>query len=294
MHVLKAPAKVNLFLNVTGKDETGKFHLLESLVVFTDLCDLLKVELGKGRGGNIELVTTGPFASALSDTPGGDNYITKAWELCSDMCGMTERGVTMHLEKNIPIASGMGGGTADAAAIMHFFSQEMAVVFTDKELGMLSKHLGKEIYLCYANTTSYVGGTGEFIEPLLEKIPQLFFVLVNPMLSVSTVLSYANLQKEFYSPKIVHRPASFESVEAVVDFLRRHGNALTRGSIKLCPEIADVLGAISSQDACLISRMSGSGATCFGLFAYREQADMAAANIRSQEPGWWVKVVCNT
>lgn len=255
-----APAKLNLTLHVTGRRSDG-YHLLDSLVVFLALGDVVTV-----APGPLSLELSGPFAQGL--TAGPDN-------LCLRAARLAGREARITLEKNLPVASGIGGGSADAAAVLRALDARPEG----------SEVLGADVPVCLAGRPTRMRGLGEILDPL-PPLPQLHVLLVNPGRGLSTPQVFQALQRRDNPPMPDPLPACPDAA-ALIGFLHDCRNDLEAPAIRLMPEIAACLAAIRDQGAQL-SRMSGSGATCFGLFASAAQAEAARTRIAGANPGWWV------
>lgn len=251
-----APAKINLSLHVTGQRADG-YHLLDSLVVFADVADRLWFE----EGPQMRITVTGPFAQGVpSDTR---NLIWQAAELA---------GWTGHirLEKNLPHGAGIGGGSSDAAAVLRMFGgAERALM------------LGADVPVCLDMTPQRMRGIGEMLEPLTP-LPELEIVLVNSGTVLPTGPVFAGLQSKQNAPMPDNLP-DFETAEELCHWLQAQRNDLEPPAREIAPEISQVLEAL---DSALLARMSGSGATCFGL--YQSGAAKHAAEIVKANPNWWV------
>lgn len=277
-----ARAKVNLALHVTGRRADG-YHLLDSLVVFAETGDFLSV--APDPAGGIGLRITGPMAAGLSDAggdTGGDNLVLRAARLLA--LGRADLpGVRLTLEKHLPVASGIGGGSADAAAALHLLAGHWALTLPDTA-AVLS--LGADVPVCLEGRAARMTGIGESVSPLDKPLPPVWMVLVNPGQGVSTPAVFRALDRRDNPP--MPAPAAWADARALADWLHGCRNDLQDPAQQVCPVIGQVLAALAGQDQCLIARMSGSGATCFGLFADPGAAEAAAARIRSATPGWWV------
>lgn len=254
-----APAKINLALHVTGQRADG-YHLLDSLVVFTELGDRVTVEPGPAS-----LAVTGPFADAVP--AGEDNLCLRALRHVGAQGAVT-------LEKNLPPASGIGGGTADAAAVL-------------RALGRVPDRpetLGADLPACLLSRSLRMRGVGERITPV--DLPDLHLVLANPRVEIPTPAAFAALARRDSAP-LPDLPARADA-RALIGWLGATRNDLQAPAIGLHPVISGCLAALTAQGAAL-ARMSGSGATCFGLFADAPAAAAAAQAIAAAQPGWWVR-----
>ncbi len=274
---LDAPAKINLYLHVLGKRPDG-YHELDSLIVFAGLGDVLTIE----PGGFLELVIDGPFAGEL--TADDDNLVMKAARILADEAEIEPRA-HITLTKNLPVASGIGGGSADAAATLKGLCELWQLSPPPDLLTAMALALGADVPVCLESRPSYIGGVGEVIEPA-PGLPPAHLVLANPMVAVPTPQVFAARQGEFSrADRLDGMPATVEDLAAA---LFSRSNDLTDAAIQTAPAIGEVLAVLEELDGALISRLSGSGATCFALFAGQAQADAAAQSLRRDHPDWWV------
>ena len=255
-----APAKLNLTLHVTGRRADG-YHLLDSLVVFCDIGDVVTL-----RDGPLSLTITGPFATGLAAEP--DNLCLRAARLAGQDAAIT-------LEKNLPVASGIGGGSADAAAVLRALEADPRG----------TEALGADVPVCMAGVPTRMRGLGEVLDPL-PPLPALHLVLVNPGKGLSTPAVFKALEQR-QNPPMPDLLPGFPDAAALIAFLQDCRNDLQAPAIALMPEIATCLVALTDAGARL-ARMSGSGATCFGLFADAAAARAAQATIARAHPAWWV------
>jgi len=267
-----APAKVNLALHVTGQRADG-YHLLDSLVAFAEVGD--RVTLALWDGLHPELQITGPQAGALP--PSDDN-------LCLRAARAMGGGVAMTLHKVLPVASGIGGGSADAAATLTVLARLWGCALPPADEVL---RLGADVPVCLQGRTARMRGVGEVIDPL-PALPPAWLVLVNPGVAVPTPAVFRGLTQKANAPLPAVLPA-FPDVAALAGFLHRTRNDLAPPAEALAPVIATARQALAAQGGCLLARMSGSGATCFGLFATEAAAQAAAAALSRAEPGWWVQ-----
>lgn len=273
-----APAKINLFLHV-GEQRSDGYHALESLVVFADVGDELLIEPAKA----FSLTLDGPFGAKLADE--GDNLIAKAARALGAKAGRSP-DVRITLTKNLPVASGIGGGSADAAAALRGLVQFWDLKIPHDELHTIAESLGSDVPACLLSETLWMTGRGEGIQPV-PGLPPAPLVLVNPGVAVSTARIFANLKNRVGVGQAA-KPKADLSVLALADYFKSNRNDLEKPAREIAPAIDEVLQAISHSGA-LRARMSGSGATCFGLFADDKSAETAAAKIAEDHPDWWVK-----
>lgn len=272
-----APAKINLFLHITGKRPDG-YHCLESLISFADIGDEVTLE----AADDFILRIDGPFAGQLPET--SDNLISDAFKRLSAETGHP-LNVAVTLTKNLPIGAGIGGGSADAAAAIRLLLKHWNIFVNEEVLNPFLLSIGADVPVCFANQTSFVSGIGEVVEPmgLIEPIPAL---IVNPGSFLSTPEVFKQGVAQYSHPIKYIVPTSKDELMA---FLKAQHNDLEVPAIACLPVINEVLRKIQEQQGCEFARMSGSGATCFGLFETKEQADLAGKEIRKQHPEWWVQ-----
>lgn len=262
-----ARAKVNLTLHVTGRRDDG-YHELDSLVVFPEIGDMLSVAASE----HLSLTIDGPFATGLST--GGDNLVFRA----AHALRTAGQGAALHLHKMLPVASGIGGGSADAAAAARLLSR-----YWDVPIGDLLP-LGADIPVCLASRPARMSGIGDVLTPVAE-LPEFWVVLVNDLTPVSTGPVFAAMASTT-NPPMGDMPR-FADAADLAGWLRHQRNDLEVAATQLHPGIDDVISAISGIDGCLLARMSGSGGTCFGLFAARDQAEAAQAALQNRHGDWW-------
>lgn len=271
-----ARAKVNLFLHVTGKRADG-YHLLDSLIVFAEAGD----EVTAVEAADLTLSIDGPFAAGLDNGP--ENLVLRAAAALQGLTGCRRRAA-LRLTKNLPVASGIGGGSADAAAALHLLCSLWDLKPEQAALMQAAALLGADIPVCVAGRPSFVGGIGEDIQPAAG-LPPAWLLLVNPQVATPTPAVFKARRGDFSAPgRWDEPPADF------ADFARRLAacrNDLTEAAISVTPEIRPVLDAIEKLPGCALARLSGSGATCFGLFADRAAADAGLREIRARHAGWW-------
>jgi 4-diphosphocytidyl-2-C-methyl-D-erythritol kinase len=269
-----APAKVNLFLHVTGKRADG-YHLLDSLAVFAGISDRITFAPADTLG----LDVIGQFAVSLTAEP--DNLVLRAARALATETGVRP-AAALTLEKNIPVASGIGGGSADAAATLRLLRRMWRVNVSDPVLDQLAADLGADVPVCLRNRPMRMRGVGERLTPA-PSLPSCGLVLVNPGVPLATAAVF-RARIGGYSPEAA-LPEGWDSAQGMAASLAGLTNDLEAAAISLVPEIRAVLLAIAGMRGCLLARMSGSGATCFGLFGGADAAATAAADLA--RPGWW-------
>lgn len=278
---LRAPAKINLFLHVVGRRADG-FHQLDSLVAFTDYGDDLTV----APANDISLAIDGPFAQNLAAD--GDNLVLRAARLLQAECGSTA-GARIRLTKNLPVASGIGGGSADGAAALTALTQLWQARVPAERLAALALQLGADLPVCLAGCASFVGGIGEKIDPA-PPLTDLDILLVNPLIPLPTIEVFRRRAQgpdgaRFGAPG--RWQEALASAEAFCARLADCRNDLTEAAIGLVPQISEVILRLERQPGCRLVRLSGSGATCFGLFTDSAAARAAAIAVLGEKPDWW-------
>jgi len=275
-----APAKVNLTLRVTGRRPDG-YHLLDSFVVFAGIGDRLSVS----PAPDLSLTITGPFGGALAAAE--DNLVLRAARALAEAGGIAPLGA-VTLEKNLPIASGIGGGSADAAAALRLLALSWGLSVPPEALATIALRLGADVPVCLLRQPARMAGIGEVISQVPPLPEGLGLVLVNPGLACSTpaIFRARAAAGSTFSPSDAVPGRGFESAAALAEALSASGNDLEEPAIGMTPEIGAVLRAIAGTAGCRLARMSGSGATCVGLFATVAEAAAAAAALH--HPGWWV------
>ncbi|WP_431297596.1 4-(cytidine 5'-diphospho)-2-C-methyl-D-erythritol kinase [Tabrizicola sp. BL-A-41-H6] len=264
-----APAKINLTLHVTGRRADG-YHLLDSLVVFAGVGDQVSLR----RSDMLDLTITGPRAAALQADD--DNLVQRAARVMGG-------GVEITLDKVLPVSSGIGGGSADAAATLRAIARLTGQALPDA--GEVLR-LGADVPACLAGRPLRMTGVGEGLQPLAA-LPDVWLVLVNPGVSVSTPEVFRVMDARA-NPAMPDPLPPFPTFAALVGFLRTQRNDLEAPALRLAPVIGEVLASLATTPGCQLARMSGSGATCFGLFSTATEAAEAARLLRRAQPGWWI------
>lgn len=270
-----APAKVNLYLHVTGRRADG-YHELDSLVAFADVGDRLVA----APDARISLTIDGPFAGGLGDTD--DNLVMRAARLLGEKAS-SRKGAALRLTKNLPVASGIGGGSADAAAALRALNRLWDLGMPPDALAELALPLGADVPMCVHSRPAYAGGIGETLSFI--EAPPLHAVLVNPGVAVSTPDVFRAREGAFSAAPA--RLAALPSADAFAQFLAGTRNDLEAPARRIAPAIGRTLDQLNALDEVMLARMSGSGATCFALFPTRDAAERAAALVRRREPAWW-------
>lgn len=268
-----APAKVNLFLHVTGRRADG-YHLLDSLVVFAAMGDTVSAASGE----ILSLAIEGAEGASLEAEP--DNLVLRAARALATEAGV-EGQALLHLLKRLPVASGIGGGSADAAASLRALNHLWRLGWPEARLAAIAAKLGADVPVCVGCRPTRMEGVGEVLGAA-PSLPRFGLLLANPRLALATPAVFRARQGGFSAR--AHLPEAWGSAAAMAADLAVLGNDLQAPAISLCPAIAEVLAAISVSPGCLLARMSGSGATCFGIFPNAASAAAAAAALPA---AWW-------
>lgn len=273
-----APAKINLYLHVTGKRADG-YHLLDSLVVLADVGD----QITASPSDTLSLEYTGPFAANLP--PSENNLVLHAAERLRDVFDI-RKGAVLTLNKALPVASGIGGGSADAAATLRALCHLWELDATHPRIAALALSLGADVPVCLQGQNAIMRGIGEDIQTV-DHVPPLNLILVNPGVEVSTPAVFQARAGEFSKPTSM--PGNFAHAPAFHSFLGATRNDLEPPAIGLQPVIGDGLEALRALPDLVLARMSGSGATCFGIAKNADAAHAGAHALSSSHPTWWVQ-----
>jgi len=272
-----APAKINLFLHV-GERRADGFHPLQSLAVFTGIGDLLTMEPDFG----LSMVIDGPFAKGLEAE--GDNLVLRAAR------ALDTKGAKLTLTKNLPVASGIGGGSADAAAALRGLNQLWELNREETALCEIAAGLGSDIPACVLSASCFKEGRGEVLRAV-ETMPRVPMLLVNPGVAVPTKDVFAALDERSGVEMALPR-GHFADTADLLRFLETTRNDLEAPARRIQPVIGEVLKAIAALPGALMTRMSGSGATCFGIFADDDCCRRAAEKLKQRQPDWWIAPTC--
>ena len=275
-----APAKINLALHITRRREDG-FHDLESLVVFAALAD--EIEALPDNADSLTIV--GPFAQGLG--AGETNLVSRA--VAAFRARWPEAvttGLALRLTKNLPVAAGIGGGSADAAAALRLMASQSTHPIPVPELSDLAARLGADVPACLVSAPLLARGVGELLE-VLPEFPALHIVLVNPMVPLATADVFRRLRAHDNYP-LPALPSPLTRPVQLGIWLAETRNDLQPPAVKLVPIIGEIVDHLAEAQGCMLARMSGSGATVFGLFGSSGQAHQAAQMMRAQNPEHWV------
>lgn len=280
--VENAPAKVNLTLRVLRRRDDG-YHEIESLVAFADFGDCLSFS----PGGGLALKVRGPSAAAAGE--GDDNLVLKAARALAARRPDITLG-SFDLDKRLPVAAGLGGGSADAAAALRLIADANHIARDDPALHAAARATGADVPVCLDPCPRIMRGIGEVLSARLP-LPPLPALLVNPGVAVPTKSVFAGLQLSSTPPASLDNGAvaKLRSREELMRVLALQANDLELPAIALAPAIADVLATLRGLKGCALARMSGSGATCFALFSSANEAAVAEKLLAAKNPTWWVK-----
>ena len=276
----RAPAKINLTLRVIGRRSDG-YHEIESLVAFARLGDRLSL----APGGKLALTVAGPTAAhAGADA---DNLVLKAARALAARIPRLGLGA-FHLHKELPVAAGLGGGSADAAAALRLLARANGLAGDDPRLGEAARATGADVPVCLDPRLRVMRGIGEVLSAPLD-LPPLPAVLANPGVALATKAVFAGWRPRAVQPAELAAVMKPGSLAQTLDWLGRQSNDLEDAAIALKPVIGEVLAALRGLPGCELARMSGSGATCFALFATTSEAEAAATRLAGEYPQWWVR-----
>ena len=272
-----APAKLNLYLHVLGRRDDG-YHLLDSLVACVDIADVVTAR----SASTLSLEITGPFAEALQGDP-AENLVWRAATALAARAGI-EAKAALVLDKNLPVASGIGGGSSDAAAALKALGELWRLDLGERQFQGLAQSLGADVPVCLFGESAWLGGIGERVAP--APLPPCWVVLVNPGVSLATSAVFKARSGAFSEP--ARFEAAPKDAPALARLLEARRNDLMPPAATLAPAISAPLRALGAEAGALIARMSGSGATCFALFADPAAAASAAGRLGRARPDWWV------
>jgi 4-diphosphocytidyl-2-C-methyl-D-erythritol kinase len=282
-----APAKLNLTLEVLGRRPDG-YHELVSLVAFADVGDRLCLFPHEGR--EVSLEVSGPFAAAIE----GDNLVLRAARCFLD-AHPDASGGRFRLDKRLPVAAGIGGGSSDAAAAVRLLLRANLADISRRMEALSAfapalSRLGADIPVCLAARAAWMTGIGERVTPL-GALPELHAVLVNPGMPLATRDVFAALGAPALpdgGAAAPDMPSGFGALDGLIAYLDRHPNDLEPPARALAPVIGEVLDAVAAAPGCRMARLSGSGPTCFGVFGTREEAEAAASTLARAQPRSWI------
>lgn len=278
-----APAKINLFLRITGRNADG-YHLLESLVVFTEYGDEIFVQ----EDDELCLEVRGEFASGLSGFSKENNLVWKAASALKDYVLKTSGrncGAKIILTKNLPIASGIGGGSADAAAAIHALCELWNIDITHEDLLEIALKLGSDVPVCLQGKPALMRGIGEDITEI-ELSHKPYMVLVNPNIPLATADVFRDFAKSYDPSSHNIKNSDIASIDNIIRE-KYYVNDLENAAVGRLPVIGEIIKSLRSTDGCLLAGMSGSGATCFALYHEKKYADKAAEDLQKIYKNAW-------
>jgi 4-diphosphocytidyl-2-C-methyl-D-erythritol kinase len=272
--IIRSKAKVNLFLKVYGKNT--HYHLLHSLVAF---CDDIYDEFDINEAENNEIESTPSEFSKF--VPNESNILWKVFEFLA-----SEKKFSIKLKKNIPVAAGLGGGSSNAAVALNYLLKILPKQTLSSDFSLLVKTLGSDVPVCLNQKSAYIASFGEEIKE--TSLPSgIWAVLVNPKLAIKTAEVFKNfcLSENTY----IQKSPNFKNADELFSYLKSLNNDLEAVTIKILPEVSVILNAIAKTQNCILARMSGSGATCFGLFNSEIDAIKARKQLKKINQNWWIK-----
>lgn len=275
-----APAKINLDLHITARLDSG-YHILDSLVAFADISD--EIQLSPAVDFSFEI--DGPFAAPLQSNS-AENLVVKA---AQELAKHTGQALNFHLKliKNLPVSAGIGGGSSDAAAVIRALMKLWELKAKDiPTLQEMLLELGADVPACFYGAPVHMSGIGEILEPA-PALPETHIILVNPLIPCPTAGVFRGLK----GPSSEAPPPlpEFESFDHFIECLSRRRNDLQDAAMTIVPQISEILRALLDSRGCALARMSGSGATCFGLFKSAEDAAQAAHTLQNKTPAFWIR-----
>ncbi len=276
MLIKKSPAKINLYLEIVGRATNG-YHLLDSLMVPIDIFDVITLE----KSDQLQLEIKGENAAVLQ-VNWQKNIIIKAINLLAEKFYLTPN-IKITLEKNIPIAAGLGGGSSNAATILLMLNEFYDLHLSKAELLDLGLKLGADVPFFINGKVAFVSGIGEVLKLAKFNCDNLFLLIVNPKKPLSTQEVFLNFAADFRSQN------SQIKNNQIISTIKNRCNDLQISAIRIIPEIAIILQKISQQKNCLVSRMSGSGASCFGVFENAEDLELAYINMQKTFPNFYIR-----
>ncbi len=280
--VENAPAKINLTLRVLRRRSDG-YHDIESLVVFADFGDFLSFS----PGGDLAVTLSGPSAADAGES--ADNLVLKAARALAERVPGLGLG-SFHLDKQLPVAAGIGGGSSDAAAALRLLARANGLVPDDPRLYEAARTVGADVPVCLDPCVRLMRGIGEVLSAPLG-LPPLRAVLVNPGVALATKAVFAGWTPPAASPPplALEALAKATSLSELLPLVAEQTNDLELSAIALAPAVAEALAALRTQPGCKLARMSGSGASCFALFGSAAEALAAGEALHRTQPGWWVR-----
>ncbi len=278
-----APAKINLTLEVLGKRADG-YHELQSLVAFADVGDVLTLDTLRPLG----VTTSGPFGASIA----GANLVETALRMVAGVDERLKLGAVL-LEKNLPVAAGIGGGSADAAAVLRLVQRANPEFAPDVDWLGLARRLGADVPVCMESRLSWMTGLGERVEPIKLKPPfAMHAVIANPLISVPADKT-AQVFRALRAPQLLEEkarvmPPKARSGTELFQIIASGHNGLERAAIEVVPVIADILRALRELPGARLARLSGGGPTCFAIFESADGVEKARAQLAAARPSWWV------
>lgn len=273
-----AHAKINLYLHVLSKMPDG-YHKLDSLVAFTEIGDVISINPAK----IIKIAVSGPFRKEIK----GENLIYTAIKKIIPHINIGNIGCHIKLEKNIPVSSGMGGGSSDAATALNLLIKLWKIKINKNKTNKLCMEIGSDVNICFWEKAAYFENKGEVIKKV-KNFPSVPILLVNPLIEVNTKNIFSS-SKIIFSKPVKRKPKSFSNKKELLQFLKNTRNDLEKVTISKVPEVGKILNLLKGIEGCELARMSGSGATCFAIFKDVKQLKKAEKVTSSAFPDYWIK-----
>jgi len=276
MLMKKSPAKINLYLEIAGRT-SDNYHLLDSLVVRINIFDIITLE----KSDCLYLEIKGKGTKTFQDS-WQDNIIIKAVNLLAEKYQFIPN-IKITLEKNIPVAAGLGGGSSNAATMLLMLNEFYDLHLSEKELLNFGLKLGADVPFFINGKMAFVSGIGEVLKSAKYNCDDLLFLIINPQKPLSTKQVFLNYNRDFSAIN------NQETDQKIISVIKNRRNDLQNAAIEILPEIVNILEEISKQKNCLITRMSGSGASCFGIFNSEKDLALAYKNIKKSLPSFYIK-----
>ncbi|MDA0781685.1 MAG: 4-(cytidine 5'-diphospho)-2-C-methyl-D-erythritol kinase [Rickettsiales bacterium] len=274
-------AKLNLYLHITGKFHNG-YHKLESLMIPISVCDNIYISFNESNTNHLNI--NGDYAHLVDKS---DNLILEAIDAICEHAQIKPKGVNIYLEKNIPVGAGLGGGSSNAATTLKIMNNLLGLNYSNDTLEKIGLKFGADIPFFIENRPALISGVGN-IETLVD-VPPLYILLIYPNIPLSTteVFKYAPFNYSNEMPII----NTHSDMNELISLLNICDNELEKNAIQLVPQINDILNVLSEQSGCLLSRMTGSGSTCFGLFKSSFELQNAYNTLSVRYPQWWIRYI---
>ncbi len=284
-HTFKTFAKINLFLHILGRREDN-YHELESIFYFTDCYDEISFSEVKTNEVTSKIELKGRFADELKNSDLSENSIIKAYKILQEFSQNKLPNLKFTLTKNLPISSGIGAGSSNAAGVIRELNNFYQLNIANEILENLALKIGADVPACLYSKPLIARGVGEKIS-LINNFAKLNILLINPLIQVSTKEIFKMGFTKFSNP-VNYKNSDFTDVNSLINFLKNTQNDLQKNAIKICPEIREILEYLPKLKGFLIARMSGSGATCFAIFDSEKNLSIAREKTQEKFPNYWL------